>query len=779
MNQQLKDGMKDIDDLESEYNQLEMEIKDLTEILIALKSSKVDRPVKNKDAAVFDHCRLRNIYVTLNAERYPAVDYNAAFNENRIARVFKEAYMDSLLSNGGINPSDFIDLYPLFVIDVSHQSERLKESTVDIQIRAEFARNVPANTEASALIISDRILQFQSDGLCSSCFIILNGKYNEEQIELENVSPDCIDKEDVESLDQEASYSLRPRTQKGDHHSELFDMDQSQSTIEDFDSQVSNWSDALSKPSIESLNEALQILGKGSISPLKSQLKTPIEDASSRTVRLYKRKAVQGIDALIECIAPGQSSKLFKHITSQVSNNEDTDSQLTQMIVKLYNSSDKNNEKLQLLSMIANKYSKTQLQNLIPGLTVWRIDQARRHFQFYSNGPGSFSVDAKEKLHRLRMDPVSSFGMRTVKLEQETVSIPQVIRTSCNSELVNMYITICKEQDFSPLSSSTLFKILSSCSAAKKTNLRGLDNIAADGNTAFDLLINVTKELVNMEVLDRDDSDEILSKLKKSKIYLKTDYKLHVQKNDRCADHCINWALSDTKEKEYAVECDHLHDLVCDRCNLLPDVLQMLIDRVNNTSELTNEEKEEHLRDLEACSYKIELWKAHLLKTVNQDEARTKIFDDLNENSAVIVIDWAMKFLPALHREKMTDFFGQKGLSWHVAVAIFKDCDQNLKHNTFVHCFHSVKQDWFTVASIMEHLISHMKSVIPSLKEVSVRSDNAGCYHCGHFWLSLNGISERTVSENTTSAIRSLTTWLQLYECACSCVEDIIMYILY
>ncbi|CAG2198945.1 unnamed protein product [Mytilus edulis] len=99
-------------------------------------------------------------------------DYNAAFNENRIARVFKEASdfrkkfhnMDTLLSNGGINPSDFIDLYPLFVIDVSHQSERLKESTVDIQIRAEFARNVPANTEAFALVISDRILQFESDG---------------------------------------------------------------------------------------------------------------------------------------------------------------------------------------------------------------------------------------------------------------------------------------------------------------------------------------------------------------------------------------------------------------------------------------------------------------------------------------------------------------------------------------------------------------------------------------------------------------------------------------
>ena len=110
--------------------------------------------------------------MTLNAERYPAVDFNAGFTQCRVARVYKEAAefrkkfysMESLLSNGGINPSDFIDLYPLFVIDVSHQSERLKESTVDIQIRADFERNVPANTQAFALIISDRILQFESDG---------------------------------------------------------------------------------------------------------------------------------------------------------------------------------------------------------------------------------------------------------------------------------------------------------------------------------------------------------------------------------------------------------------------------------------------------------------------------------------------------------------------------------------------------------------------------------------------------------------------------------------
>ena len=123
------------------------------------------------NAAVFDHCRLKNIHITLNAERYPAVDFNAGFIQNKTARLYKEAtdlrkkfhHMEPLLSNGYINPSDFIDLYPLFVIDVSYQSERLKESTVDIHIRAEFECNVAANTEEFALVISDRILQFESD----------------------------------------------------------------------------------------------------------------------------------------------------------------------------------------------------------------------------------------------------------------------------------------------------------------------------------------------------------------------------------------------------------------------------------------------------------------------------------------------------------------------------------------------------------------------------------------------------------------------------------------
>ena len=139
-------------------------------VIIAFQTDKSNDQEANP--TVFDHCRLRNIYTTLNAQRYPAVDYNTSFPQNRVARVYKEAAdfrrkffnMDHLISNPNITPADFSDLYPLFVFDVSKQSERLKDSTVDIYVRAEFDQNVPANTQAFALVISDRILRFESDG---------------------------------------------------------------------------------------------------------------------------------------------------------------------------------------------------------------------------------------------------------------------------------------------------------------------------------------------------------------------------------------------------------------------------------------------------------------------------------------------------------------------------------------------------------------------------------------------------------------------------------------
>ena len=122
--------------------------------------------------SIFNHCDLKNMYVMMNQERYPAVDYNLSFPNQQFSRAYRAAAtfsekfygMDQLITQSNITPNDFKELYPIMVFDVSKQSERLKSSVVDIQIKAIFNNAVPAETEAYAIVISDKLLEFQSDG---------------------------------------------------------------------------------------------------------------------------------------------------------------------------------------------------------------------------------------------------------------------------------------------------------------------------------------------------------------------------------------------------------------------------------------------------------------------------------------------------------------------------------------------------------------------------------------------------------------------------------------
>ena len=56
----------------------------------------------------------------------------------------------------------------------------------------------------------------------------------------------------------------------------------------------------------------------------------------------------------------------------------------------------------------------------------------------------------------------------------------------------------------------------------------------------------------------------------------------------------------------------------------------------------------------------VNAWKAHLPRTINQERAKHEVLSGLDRESAMLVLDWAMKFRPLKFREQMTDFFGKK-----------------------------------------------------------------------------------------------------------------------
>ena len=114
---------------------------------------------------------LNSAYVSLNLDRYPAVDYNLSFANQKFSMVCGDAAlfgvkyfgMDEFITHSNITPCDYKTLYPLFTFDVSKENEKLKSSVIDIQ-KANITENVLENTRAFALVISDKIVSFQSDG---------------------------------------------------------------------------------------------------------------------------------------------------------------------------------------------------------------------------------------------------------------------------------------------------------------------------------------------------------------------------------------------------------------------------------------------------------------------------------------------------------------------------------------------------------------------------------------------------------------------------------------
>lgn len=135
-------------------------------IILAFQTDKDDDQTKNP--AIFDHCNIKNAYVQINSERYPEMDLQLDFKNNRYATAYKmfSDYFNYVINKEGspIPLFEYRFLYPLLIFDVSKQSEKLKNSVTDIKIRANFEENIPANTKAYALVLSDRILKLQSDG---------------------------------------------------------------------------------------------------------------------------------------------------------------------------------------------------------------------------------------------------------------------------------------------------------------------------------------------------------------------------------------------------------------------------------------------------------------------------------------------------------------------------------------------------------------------------------------------------------------------------------------
>ena len=154
----------------------------------------------------------------------------------------------------------------------------------------------------------------------------------------------------------------------------------------------------------------------------------------------------------------------------------------------------------------------------------------------------------------------------------------------------------------------------------------------------------------------------------------------------------------------------------------------MEIESSLKSSEMRDEDRDDLMYTFQQACQAIESWKAHQVRSTQQDKARTSLLENLETSSVHITQDWAMKFLPQRYRETQADWFAKRGISWHISV-VARRIAEKLQHQTFVHIVENCSQDSNVVVSIIRHTLQELKKEHPEIEKAFLRQDNAGCYH--------------------------------------------------
>ena len=216
-------------------------------------------------------------------------------------------------------------------------------------------------------------------------------------------------------------------------------------------------------------------------------------------------------------------------------------SDLLLAVVESYKQADSSEIRRQLPSLVASKVTYATLAAHIPQLTRYEFSAARRYVLEVGAGLPVQPVakQTRENVDSVKLDHFLDFitssnivqdlpfGRKTLTLSCGTkIDIPNVTRTLLPSRLIKQYNQYCSEENCAPLSTRTLFRILSeACIASVRKSLQGLDSYAAEGGRGFDDLLSLLDTLVQYGA-NEDVITELKDNFKYLKQYIKSDYKV-------------------------------------------------------------------------------------------------------------------------------------------------------------------------------------------------------------------------------------------------------------
>ena len=123
------------------------------------------------------------------------------------------------------------------------------------------------------------------------------------------------------------------------------------------------------------------------------------------------------------------------------------------------------------------------------------------------------------------------------------------------------------------------------------------------------------------------------------------------------------------------------------------------------------------LYDFQKAAKAINQWKAYIMRSTNQDRAKQDILENLDCSSDLIVMDWAMKFLQMRYCEKQSDWYGKRGLSWHIRSIMSTE-----KSKKCCSLYDRIRRDWAAKFSSVDVALRKSSATLSASSAESVHT---------------------------------------------------------
>uniref|UniRef100_U9UH23 Uncharacterized protein n=1 Tax=Rhizophagus irregularis (strain DAOM 181602 / DAOM 197198 / MUCL 43194) TaxID=747089 RepID=U9UH23_RHIID len=377
--------------------------------------------------------------------------------------------------------------------------------------------------------------------------------------------------------------------------------------------------------------------------------------------------------------------------------------------------------KRRILSIIANDFTYEELEYNL-GVASYTVLESRRHAVL--NGFGAPPIE-KPKFHRLKfkieqIDQFDSFFMR-----KDIVNMSSY-RTHSKSGLPIMYLQDHKQALWEKFSEEypngmrrTAFMTrLQGSRFVYQDNLGGLCSECNECGYESFASINT---IIATHVEDESLKEELTRKLNILRRYMRREYikdlkitSSGIPAHKSCICHCLSHSFG---------ICNLQHFEICNDCVELFQFFDLI---KNQVDEELHELLDDYLKKLIS-------WLGHHARKFYLNTHVQVNLDELDEDGAVIIVDYKMRILPHTARETKSQFFGKRGWTLHSSLVYTKDITNNkLDIQVYDHWSDDTGQDaWFTASSL--HTV--FENLDPKPKWITIMSDNGPHYHCTELML--------------------------------------------